>query len=135
MRLDLQGTIVGGQSNLVTDDAYNFVRFGVVICEPGTTISAFNLNSLADPRAHQGVIKWVHDETIPLCVRGLDSTGYVPNPVVLKKTFQINQDLTYYNATTGISGRTVLFYMVSDSAAASHPGFTSGLLTGWFVDN
>jgi len=130
------GCLVGGQVNLVTDDVYNFFRLGFIRCNVGTDLSGFNMNALADPRAFPGVLEWLHDEVIAMPVRGLDSVGYVPNPIVVKRSVKINKVLTFTGSAINTqSGETVLMYCVSDSAAAAHPGFTNGLVTLWFCDN
>lgn len=137
--LDVYGTLIGGQINLVTDDRYNTVRITVFTGQPGLLPASinWNLNAIADPRTCNGVERVLYDEVVTLRSFSRDSTGYMPAQkgvrfcVPLKGRRQLFSGL----ASGSQSCSTVYLYMVSDSAAITNPGFVSGVASISWIDD
>jgi len=133
----LRATLVGGQSNIVTDDAYNTVRLVVAVTEPACTFATLTMNSILGPRDQSGVHQVLYDKVITLSSPGRDSVGYLP----AVKTVSLNLPLrnlrvrfTGAGANT-VSNETILIGVVSDSAAAPSPAFVSGQALLYYSDN
>lgn len=136
--LVVEGTLHGGQSNLVTDDNHNTVRIIAVRGVPAvvaTSLTASFTLSYAPINGEtlSGVKEVLFDQQYELPSAGPDSTGYMPSIKHVKTYIPINRYFTYYSG--GPSDDTVFLSMVSDSTAVSHPGFVSGWLDVLFADN
>lgn len=132
--------MVGGQSNIVTDDKYNVARICVIEYESGTTpLVGFNLGAILDPRngAYKGLIKVLHDQVYLLPSPGEDSTGYLPALREVTIDVPLNLDVSYVSASGGavnLSSHAVMIGVVTDSAAPPSPGFINGTATLTFED-
>jgi hypothetical protein len=130
----LQGLLVGGQSNLETDDAYNNVRLVIFI---GTTSmasgdwSSLSISNHIVP-GQTGVTRVLFDRTYALKVHAPDSTGYVPACKAFNLHIPVTVNVLYNtDAQAYASGSLSLYFaLVSDSSAVSNPGFTSG---HWYI--
>jgi len=133
--LILGGTLVGGQSNTVADDAYNVVRIIFVKMVPGTSFAAMNIGSVVTPRSIAGLISVLFDKTYTLVSPGADSTGYVP--AVCSVSISIPLSGTVFFAGTGAgtdSVTTIGTVFISDSAFVVHPGFEDGSVGLYYID-
>jgi hypothetical protein len=127
----IRGMVTGGQSNLVTDDAYNAFRIVVFIGSVGLTFADWAARTINDPvfPGVDGVRRVLWDTIINLQVPALNSVGYITATKQINRTFDLGNELVLYDdsAVSYPSGSSSLYLaMVSDSAAATHPGFTSG---------
>jgi hypothetical protein len=124
----LSGQLVGGQSNLGTDENRNAVRLVVADIVAGSTPS-ITLSSILDPRtaSQAGLIKVHFDRTFSLESPGRDSTGYMPSCREVVLNVPINRVQEFYGtgSGSGVGMNTVLF-SVSDSAVVPNPGFVNG---------
>lgn len=138
-RLDVYGTLVGGQTNLVTDDRYNTVRITVFTGAPGIGVGGINwsLNAIADPRTCNGVERILYDEVVTLRSFSRDSTGYMPAQRAVRFSVSLSGRRQLFSALTSGSQScsTVYLYMVSDSAAVANPGFVSGVASISWIDD
>lgn len=128
---NLFGTLVGGQTNLATDDKINTVRIVFFEAAVGTLVSAVNsawgLSIPADPRYAPGVTRVLRDELFTLTSLGRDSVGYMPASTTINMTGSYTKRLMYTSAAANsISGTCLFLFMISDSVAVPSPGFTSG---------
>jgi hypothetical protein len=134
----IEGTVMGGQSNLATDDKYNVVRLALLEGTPttlGTSIgSNFSNSYFMRPDGMVGLEKVLFDRTVELPSPGKDSTGYMPPIQRIKVRIPVNRALAY-TSTSGLSSfRTFYMAAVSDSSAAPNPGFINGYLTINYYD-
>lgn len=134
----MEGSLHGGQSNLVTDDNHNTVRLLLVRGVPSTMATALGASltlSSAPINAENisGVTEVLYDQTVELPSPGPDSTGYMPALKHVKTYIPVNRYFTFHS--TGLSDDCVVLAAVSDSTAVSHPGFTSGWLDVLFTDS
>lgn len=126
--VDLIGLLAGGQSNLATDDKYNFVRIAIVECNVGQS-PILDLTTPLDTRtnANIGLRRVLFDQLYTLQSPGRDSTGYMPP--VRKIDVRIPCSIpVLFNSTlgTGACVSTLCVVMVSDSSLAPNPGFVQG---------
>jgi len=132
-------TIAGGQSNLVTDDVYNAVRF-VVVLASDTLVAADWANILLRTPPIIGlwpkVRRFLIDKTVVCSVYGPDSVGYVEKVIRRETTFPVNLTLDWDGTgATDHSSTTLYFAMITDSAAVSHPGLVGpSIITMGFSD-
>jgi len=126
--------LVGGQTNVVTDDSYNTFRIVVFSHTVGSTI-AFTLTDLLDPRFNQGLRKVFYDKSFTLTSPGRDSTGYMPAVHKIEATIPLNF-LQLYSGTgaTAVSTEELAIGMVSDSVGVPNPGFESGSIALFYAD-
>jgi len=133
LRLTL--TLLGGQSNIVTDDVYNCVR--VVVFKARSDFSAaFTLTTVFSPAMLAGIERVYFDRTVPLIPPGHDTTGYQTAVRQLNLVVPLRTRLSYQSANANSSDPSRIFLgLVSDSVAASNPGLAagSGIVTT-FVD-
>jgi hypothetical protein len=130
----LQGTLVGGQSNVVTDDAYNLFR--IIVYENAGTAAppAIGVTAFLTPEITASMGKIFYDGLVMLHTPGLNSTGYIPAVKLVSVTIPIKKYIRYAT-TTGIgSPNGIYLVMVSDSSAVSHPGFVAGTYVIKFQD-
>jgi len=125
--VDIIGTLIGGQSNLVTDDAFNTVRISLVEGFPGTSPSGWTVSSLLDPRYFTSMNKVWFDKIIVLRSPSKDSTGYMPAVKEFKVKIRLPRVPFLYTGNSGASIKNSELYlcMVSDSSLAPNPGFKS----------
>jgi len=139
VHFSLQGTLNGGQSGTITDDAYNVVRLIVAWIVPGTTLTGVvTVNAVVSPRIINGLIEVLYDKTFALGSPGVQSIGYMPATKEVRISLPLNSRKTlFYTGTAGntVSTRTLVLYCVSDSGALPSPGFVSGQNTLFYIDN
>jgi hypothetical protein len=136
LTVDWDGTLVGGQSNLSTDDKYNTVRMivwlgvAVYIGTPG-----FSVGGYVDPRYFRQVQKVLFDKKYTLKSFARDSTGYMPAVLHVKDSVKLSLPVDFAGSTTDTEcGLVPYVTIVSDSSASPSPGFTSGSLALRFTD-
>lgn len=136
-RLELRGTLVGGQSNIVTDDAYN--TFRIVIASYKGAIGPITPLGTAGIPLHypilQGLLtveKVYYDKTIVVASPGRDSTGYMPASRYIRITVPIKRLYNYSQnaASTGMDH--LVISCISDSAGAPNPGWNSLQIIPYF---
>jgi hypothetical protein len=127
LSLRVSATLVGGQSNVVTDDNRNTFRFLVLQGSAGTNPAGITVNSIIDPRFTTGVESVLFDKQWTLCSPGPDSTGYMPAAVGFRRNISLRgQVLKFSNVGAGTQkGENLWILCVSDSAAVTNPGFTA----------
>jgi hypothetical protein len=131
----IEGTLVGGQSNLATDDAYNTVRIACCWCDSGANFSSWGISSALDPRVVTDMGRPLYHEAIVLQSPGLNTVGYMQTATLIGIWIPLNGLVRFNTAAAGSqSGLGPSVIMVSDSTAVSHPGFTSGQIRLFFVD-
>lgn len=131
----MDGLLVGGQSNFVTDDPFNAVRIIVAVVAPGfvsADMAVYSISSHIQP----GVVKIerkVVDRIINLQVPAKDSVGYIPASSRVSVRLPMNVTCVYDQAGSDFptAGSSLAMMMVSDSSVAPHPGFTSG---HWWIN-
>jgi len=124
---------VGGQSNLVTDDARNVVRLIVAKVIKGGAFAP-SVTSILTPYVFPTLVKVYHDSQLELHSTAPDSTGYMPAQKHVKLNIRLNELITYAGQNAADSAAyDIIMYMVSDSAAASNPGFVTGYSNTHFV--
>lgn len=140
MGFALDGTIVGGQSNLASDDNRNTFRIVLALWDATNAVplatNGANLSSLITSRtvAGKGLIRKFIDKTFNLPSPGRDSTGYMPSMKrihIFKKLYRI---IKYYGSATTNGNNKLILSMISDSALVSHPGFVNGRWSLYFQD-
>jgi len=122
------GTIVGGQSNSVSDDNRNVVRLSLILGVVGTAPSGYTCNTILDPRFTTGVVRVLWDRVLVLQSPGKDSTGYMPSSKEVRVRVPIRVGPLLYSGTAAntIKGQELYFCVVSDSSAIPNPGFVNG---------
>lgn len=130
--VELKGMLVGGQSNLVTDDPRNVVRIVIAIVDASFNAAALSPVTLNTPITNinvTGLLRVLADRTINLRVFSADSTGYVPSQVAVSIKTSPSSIFLYNDSVGGFSPVPELYVMfLSDSAIAASPGFVSGYL-------
>lgn len=136
--VNIDGVMVGGQSNSVADDNINAVRVVLGLWEISTPLTTNNagLSSVIWPKSSYGanLVKKYMDKTIILRSSGVDSTGYMPAVMRLKKFIKMRRPITYNNTTSTSSNQFLMLSMKSDSSAVPNPGFVSGRWEVYFQD-
>jgi len=131
------GTLVGGQSNTVADDAYNTVRVLLLwAVADALDTSTLGTGTLVTPVTVPGLIKVLKDTTFVLQSPGTDSTGYVPAAKQVRFNYSFNSTLVAFAGTgtnKDLTGSPFLLF-VTDSAINPHPGFTSGNAAIYWTD-
>lgn len=129
-RFFLRGMLVGGQSNLVTDDSYNTVRMVCFVGRAGLVTADWAARNIDDPvlPGVDGVKQVLVDRVITLQVPALDSTGYIPATKHVAWETNLSLQVEYGEAAASVPAGSDSLYLalVSDSAAAPNPGFTVG---------
>jgi len=131
--LHIRGNLVGGQSNLVTDDARNVVR--IIVCSViKGSVFAPTVTSILTPFVFPALDRVYADKEVELHTTAVDSTGYIPAQKLVDMHVALNRVITYYgNLDSNETAHEIRVYMVSDSAAVSNPGFESGFIRVDFV--
>lgn len=136
----IDGVLVGGQTNLVTDDNRNTMRIILAIWDATTaTPCADNSISLSsylsrDRIVGNGLIQKLFDKVIVLRTPGADSTGYLPAVQHIKRYIRFYRKLYYAGSSSTSCGRKIILSILSDSGAVPNPGFTSGFCNMYFKD-
>jgi len=135
--LQLRATLVGGQSNVVTDDAYNTVRLVVALVDPACTFATLTMNSILGPRDQTGVHKVLYDKVITLSSPGADTTGYLPAVQTVSFILPLRDAVVRFTGSGAntVSNEALLIGCVSDSAASPSPAFVSGQALMYYTDN
>jgi hypothetical protein len=135
--LTIMGTLVGGQSNLVSDDIADTYRLSVVVGSPGLAPSGITVASVLDPRYTIGVDHVLYDKVDVIVATSRDTTGYMS----AVKRININVDLSkigpivFAASLNSVKNQEVYVVMVTDSALAPNPGFANGLIKWEYYDN
>ncbi len=123
----LRATLCGGQTNAITDDAYNTVR--IVVVEASDTLVAGDWSSVTiDTPAVVGVWpkvrRFLFEKFVSISSYGLDSTGYIARIARLDYDFPIGGELEW-DSTGGTDHAASTLYVacISDSGAVTNPGF------------
>jgi len=132
----IDGVITGGQTNVITDDNRNTVRFVVASAVPGFSWTGLTLSSILDPRMLNGLHRVLWDETFIMESPGRDSTGYLPAMKLITRKIHVHQQLVFSGSgITSQSDRSIWVAFVSDSAVAPSPGFVSGAMGLSYLDD
>lgn len=133
--VDWSGTLVGGQSNLSTDDKYNTVRIVVWYGVSGAGTPGFSVSGYLDPRYFNQVQRIIFDKKYTLKSFAPDSTGYMPAVLEVRESLRLNDLIQFSGTGTGVeSGMVPYITIMSDSLAAPSPGFVTGSLAVRFTD-
>lgn len=126
LNVKIRGLWLGGQSNSVTDDAYNQTRTTICVGATGFTSTSHGVYELMDTRVatYQGLIKVIFDRSCLLRVSAKDSTGYIPAAEVFEHVIPVNEVFEFGGSGSAAPYKQSLFLLlVSDSVGVSHPGF------------
>lgn len=130
--LSVSGTLVGGQSNLATDDPYNVMRISVVKGNVGMSFGVWGLTQVLSADTVIGLDRVLMDRFITLESPGRNSVGYMP--AIKRVEFNVPLASTVTHFTTAAAGsqngETCYLVMISDSTVVSNPGFVDG---SWVV--
>jgi hypothetical protein len=135
--VDISGSLVGGQTNSVADDDYNFVRISLQGLQGGLVWSSatYNVSSVLDPRNRPGLDHVYHDAYYTLVTPGKDSVGYINSVAAVRLHWNVNRVFTYTATTGGCNSPHELFLsMCSDSVGVPNPGFTNGSVCIYYTD-
>lgn len=126
--LSLSGTLVGGQSNLATDDPYNVLRISVVKGNVGMTFGVWGLTQVLSADTVIGLDRVLMDRFITLESPGRNSTGYMPAIKRVDFSVDLRNVVTHFTTAAAGSqnGETCFLVMISDSTVMSNPGFVDG---------
>jgi hypothetical protein len=135
-KIRVSGTLVGGQSNLSSDDSRNVVRIVVAITGDAFTSSSLSGLSLSSPITNMnvtGLLRVLQDRTVNLRVFGSDSVGYVPSQQLLDMVIPVSQNVIYNDSVGGFSPvPQINIFVISDSSLSPSPGFVSGYIQTFF---
>lgn len=137
----LNGVLVGGQSNLATDDNRNIVRIVLAWWDSSSATPLATNGATIDSRIQsdelfgKGLLKMIYNKTVVLTSSGRDSTGYMPAQRFVKIWKKLYRYVSYSNVTGTTAGQKLILSMISDSAVVSHPGFVQGNYFFKFTDN
>lgn len=133
-RVIMSGTLVGGQSNLVTDDPYNTVRLSLITATTAAAFSGYSMSNPLSPYINPGLLRVHHDRLIPLRVPAADSTGYIRAMMPHRFTIVINSTINYSSTGSGgIPSPNMFLLALSDSSLSPSPGFVSGCVVVEFI--
>jgi len=126
--------IVGGQSNLGTDDAYNVVAVRLLETPGATTPNIPPVCGVVTPQSTKALSVLYSDE-YRLLSRCPDDTGYMPATRYQHCLIPINRVYTW-NQDEGDAYpmKRIYLQIVTDSAIASNPGLSVGKITIFFFD-
>lgn len=135
--LTVSGTMVGGQSNLATDDPYNVVRISVVKGNVGMTFGVWGLTQVLSTDTVLGLDKVYMDSFLTLQSPGQASTGYMPAVKRVEFSVDLRHVVTHFTTAAAGSqnGETCYLVMVSDSTVMPNPGFINGSWVLRFSDS
>ena len=134
--LSVSGTMVGGQSNVVTDDPYDVVRISVVKGNVGMTFSGFTISSVLTPDTQIGLDRVLLDRFVTLSSPSRDSTGYMQAMKRIDFQVDLRRVVTHFTTAAAGSqnGETCYLVVVSDSSTVPNPGFVDGAWVVRFAD-
>jgi len=138
VRFLLDGTLRSGDTNTLTDDAYNTVRISVVWAVPGTSFATYSIGSILGPRECPGLLGVIFDKKIDLVSSGRDTVGYVPAVKSVRFNVKVNRNNFIVFSGTGANSdtsATIYLLEVSDSYFPNHPGWVGGSAMLQYVDN
>lgn len=135
--LSVSGTLVGGQSNLATDDPYNVLRITVVKGNVGMTFGTWGLTQVLSADTILGLDRVLSDRFITLQSPGRDSTGYMRAVKRVEFNVRLPDVVTHFTTAAAGSqnGETCYLVMISDSTVMSNPGFVDGSWVLRFSDS
>jgi len=132
------GLLLGGQTNIATDDSYNHCRIVIIEAIHGFTsgsLGAVGVLGIIDPRSVQGVKRVIHDVCYKEDTPGRDSTGYVPSVQWVKEHANLGMHVKYTSAAGADSNMYEPYIcFVTDSGLPSNPGFSDGAIVVAFHD-
>ncbi len=132
---DLDGMLVGGQSNLSTDDKYNTVRILIWYGISGASSPGFSAGGYLDPRYFSAVDSIIFDRKYNLRSFAPDSTGYMPAQLHVHLRVPLRRRISFSDTSAGTeSGLVPYISIVSDSSAPPSPGFVNGSAALRFYD-
>lgn len=135
-RIHVKGVIVGGQSNLATDDQRNVVRLVVAITDGSFTSGSLSGIGLTVPITNAnvtGLLKKLTDVEIPLTSTARDSTGYMPAQRAISLMVNVGTAVEYNDSIGGFSPfPRINIFVISDSLIPPNPGFVSGFIQTQF---
>lgn len=127
-RLEIRATLIGGQSNLATDEAYNAFRIVVASYKGG--IGAITPLATAAQQLHwpisrnaAAVDRVYYDETYMLRSPGRNSTGFMPATKELRLSIPIGRVYNFAGSLPATNFDHIVVSAISDSAAIPNPGF------------
>jgi len=127
--IHFNGTLVGGQSNSVADDAYNTVRVMIVRASESLVAADWNAVSLNDPPlriAFPKIREILSDKRYVISSYGPDSVGYMVRAMDTKCTVPVNDTFYWYtSAATTHENESIFLCMRSDSGVAPNPGYVT----------
>jgi len=131
----LSYTIVGGQSNLSTDDEYNTVAIRMFLA-PGTiTLLVPPVCSMITATSTKSVHTYLSHE-IKLQSFARNSTGYMPAVKHEEFTIPINRTFVWsQDEDDAYPMFRLVLQMISDSLVVSNPGVTTGKLATFYTDS
>lgn len=125
--VDIMGTLVGGQTNSVADDAYNTVCMALVTAAPGTAPSGWSAGLPIGPQITTGVKKVLWAKRFVINTNAKDSTGYIPNAMIVKERIPVHEPFEYVASGDVVATNQSLYLIaISDSVAVVNPGFNTG---------
>jgi hypothetical protein len=120
------GQLIGGQSNLGTDEQRNCFRISVVEAPTSWSSSSIDVSGPADCRLW-GCQRILFDELFSLVSPGRDTVGYMPAGLYVDRQVRVRNHVNYAGSGAAADvGLTIFLVMVSDSAISPNPGFTNG---------
>lgn len=139
--IEINGVLVGGQSDTVADDDYNVVRavIAAYVGDDDTPLAGAGL-PMTSPLNREiysgGRLKYkLMDKFVPLPVSTIGiSAGYASKPRVFSFRQAINQKITYGTSGIGAPNQRLILSMISDSSAVPNPGFVTGFINVLFED-
>lgn len=128
----LSGVLVGGQSNIATDDNRNIVRI-VLAWWDSSSASPCTANGATistriqrDEVYGRGLIKMLFNRTYILRSPGPDSTGYMPAMCHVKIWKKMRKYVPYSGTAGTTAGMKLILSIISDSALPPSPSFIQG---------
>lgn len=129
-RFILKGALLGGQTGVAADDAYNQVRLLLVIgpalrnIANDLIVAGVGLYSPITATTCPSIYKKLYDRVIHMKSPGFNGgTGYMPCIKHIKINKRIMRKASYIYGTTTPSRWDLYFLYVTDSAVVPHPGF------------
>jgi len=133
IRFQLCGLLVGGQSNLGTDDKYNTVRINLLWGTPSMYAAALpSLQVPVTPQYVPGLIENLHEAHVSPRSYSRDSTGYMPATAPIDFGVNLKSRQIVYGLAA--PGMVLSVACLSDSSLVPNPGFSNGFMALWFED-
>jgi len=126
--------MVGGQSNIGTDDAFNVVAVRLIETPGSTTPTIPPVCGVVTVQSTKS-LRVLHTEEYRLLSRCPDDTGYMPATKYQHCVIPINSDYVWNQDEGDIYPmKRIYLQIVTDSAIASNPGISVGKVTTFFTD-